>query len=110
MGLALKVLFHKKIKKKNDLYYYELSSGGKELHSQVKSIMKKLVSIYVPYKKMEQGFVSYDSIELYSNDEKKETLYPIKIHKGNKINIEYFISTVFYKPSSQNSLYLYNFL
>lgn len=92
MGLSLKILFYKKISNKNELYYYELSSSGKEIHNQVKSIMKKLVSIYIPYKKMEQGFVSYDSIELYYNDEKKETLYPIKIHKGSKLNIEYLLN------------------
>lgn len=91
MKLTLKILFYKKIKNKNVLYYYDLNSKNSELHNQLKSVMKKLVSIYEPYK-LEHGFVKYDSIELYCNDEKKETLYPIKIHKGNKINIEYILN------------------
>ncbi len=92
MTLTLKVIFHKKVKNKNEQYFYEVSSSNRELPVQLKTLMKKLVLLYFSFPKTEKGFVVYDSIQLYCNDEKKETFYPIQIHKGNKINIEYILN------------------
>lgn len=92
MELTLKVLFYKKIKNKNQLYYYELDSSGRGLQNQLRSVMKKLVSIYPTYPKMEKGFVKYNSIELYCNGSKKETFFPLDVNAGMKINLEYILN------------------
>lgn len=89
--MVLKVYFFKKKGRERERYVFELKSNSKVLYNQFKAVMKEFTIQYNFYKK-EKGFIEYDYIELFINNQKKEIIFPMKLDNGIKINIEYLLN------------------
>jgi hypothetical protein len=89
--MVLKVYFLQKKGREKEHFVFELKSNSKVLYSQLKAVMKEFCIQYYLFKE-EKGFIEYDFIELFTNNQKKETIFPIKLDNGIKINIEYLLN------------------
>jgi len=89
--MILKAYFLKKKDLGEELYFFEIQSNSKVLYSQLKAVMKEFFILYNYYKN-EKGFIEYNYVELFVNQKKIETIFPIKFYNGIEMNIEYLLN------------------